>query len=96
MELELHWRLNALASLHWRDWDGKWVVFDEGSGQTHQMDTLTATALMVIDTVPIPFCELESRIADSLVLPKSRELSDALHRIASGLQSTGLIESVVV
>ena len=96
MALESHWKLNALASLHWRQWEGEWVVFDEGSGQTHQMDTLTATALMAVDAFPISFQELESRVAESLLLSVTCELSDALHRISLGLQAIGLIECTVV
>ena len=46
------WQINALVTLHWRDWNGEWVVFDVGSGQTHQMDTLTATVLMLLEVAP--------------------------------------------
>ncbi|WP_367846798.1 HPr-rel-A system PqqD family peptide chaperone [Rhodoferax sp. WC2427] len=31
--------------MHWASWDDAYVVFDEGSGQTHQMDSVRAFVL---------------------------------------------------
>lgn len=42
-------RLNRPDSLHWLHWDNEFVVFDEASGLTHQLDALTAHALMCIE-----------------------------------------------
>jgi len=89
------WHLNTLASLHWRRWDDEWVVFDVGSGQTHQMDTLTAVTLMVVDGTPVPLAELGSRVAAELLIPSSQELFDALNGILHRLVTAGLLESAV-
>lgn len=89
------WHLNTLASLHWRRWDDEWVVFDVGSGQTHQMDTLTAVTLMVVDDTPVPLAELGSRVAAELLIPSNQELFDALNGILHRLVTAGLLESAV-
>lgn len=90
------WHLNALASLHWRCWDDEWAVFDVGSGQTHQMDTLTAVTLMMVEAVPVvDFPGLVSRVAEELLIPGSQALSDALSAILERLAAAGLIESKV-
>jgi PqqD family protein of HPr-rel-A system len=87
------WQLNALASLHWRCWDTEWVVFDVGSGQTHQMDSLTAFTLMSIEGSPVALADLQSRISDEMLLPSNQELSDSLSEIVERLAAVGLIES---
>lgn len=90
------WQLNALASLHWRCWDDEWAVFDVGSGQTHQMDTLTAVTLMMIEAAPeSDFSGLVSRVAEELLIPGNQALSDALSAVLARLAAAGLIESTV-
>jgi PqqD family protein of HPr-rel-A system len=88
------WQINALVTLHWRDWNGEWVVFDVGSGQTHQMDTLTATVLMLLETAPASQFELASLTADALAIPNDHSFSSALSGILDGLRAAGLIESL--
>lgn len=89
------WHLNALASLHWRCWNDEWAVFDVGSGQTHQMDTLTAVTLMMIESAALDHSELVSRVAEELLIASPTELSDALNGVLECLLTAGLIESAV-
>lgn len=89
------WQLNELACLHWRCWDDEWAVFDVGSGQTHQVDTLTAVTLMMIETATLDHSELVSCVAQELLIPGQTELSDALNGVLERLVTAGLIESVV-
>lgn len=86
------WHLNALASLHSREWDGEWVVFDAGSGETHQMDTLTAVTLMALQATRMELPELLSRVADELCVPNGRDLADAVIVVLEQLTTAGLIE----
>ena len=69
------------------------MVFDVGSGQTHQMDSLTAFALMSIEGFPIALADLQSRISDEMLLPSNQALSDSLSEILARLAAVGLIES---
>lgn len=88
------WQFNALVALHWREWDGEWVAFDVGSGQTHQMDTLTATALMLLEAAAASMAELAIQTAEVLSIPNDLALSTALSGVLDGLCAAGLIESL--
>ena len=85
--------LNPLVSLHWRCWDNEWLVFDVGSGLTHQLDTLTAVTLLTIEAGSIELSPLVQKISDELQLPVGNELSNALSPIIERLIAVGLIES---
>ena len=89
------WHLNALTSLHWRRWGDEWALFDVGSGQTHQMDTLTAATLMMFGTHSVQLPELVSQLAAELELPVNQALSNAVRGILERLAAAGLIEPVV-
>lgn len=39
------WRVDPTASISWHEFADAWVVFDNGSGQTHRLDALTAAVL---------------------------------------------------
>lgn len=69
------------------------MLFDVGSGQTHQMDCITAFTLMSIEAAPLLDAELESRASEELHLPRNQELSNTLSEILERLAAVGLIES---
>jgi PqqD family protein of HPr-rel-A system len=46
----MRFRTNPASVLHWRQWDDEYVVFNEVAGQTHVLDTLTACALLCIES----------------------------------------------
>lgn len=70
------------------------MAFDVGSGQTHQMDTLTATVLMLLETAPASLSELSMLTADALSIPNDHTFSTALSGILDGLRAVGLIENL--
>ena len=71
------------------------MVFDVGSGQTHQMDTLTAATLLTLEASAGDIDQLVSRIANELTVPDGRELSNAVQGVLERLAATGLIESTL-
>lgn len=87
------WQINILVALHWREWNGELVAFDVGSGQTHQMDTLTATVLKLLETSPTSQFELAMLTAGALGVPNDHQFSTTLTGILDGLHAAGLIES---
>lgn len=89
----MSWRLNALAALHWRCWDGEWAVFDVGSGQTHQMDTLTAVTLILIESGAIDLPALLGLVSSELLLPNDLQLSIAVTDILKSLTGNGMLEA---
>lgn len=89
------WALNPASGLHWRSWDDEWVVFDQGSGQTHLMHPVQAVALMQFDArASLSFEQLLDRVAtDMSALPHS-DLAGALSLAIDQLVGLGLLESV--
>ena len=87
------WQLGSLTCLHWRNWNDEWAVFDVGSGQTHQMDTLTAATLMMFESGPSDIPRLSSQLADELSIPNNPELLTALAAVLERLLAAGLIEA---
>ena len=88
------WALNPLSSLRWRRWDDDWVVFDAGSGSTHQMDALAAVTLMCLEAGPSDLAALGEQVAAELDLSTGEELSKALQGVVERLHLLGLIEPV--
>jgi PqqD family protein of HPr-rel-A system len=86
------WQLSALVSLHWRCWDDEFVVFDAGSGQTHQLSPITAASLMMLELASADINELTSRVSDELTLANDDQLSSIVNEAVHGLQVAGLIE----
>ena len=85
----------ALVSLlHWKRWDNEWLVFDSGSGQTHKLDAVAATLLLVCEEGSASFSSLVERVANQLVVPSDQSVSDILTRIVEQCESLGLLERV--
>ncbi len=87
------WRLNPSSGLHWRCWDDEWIVFDQGSGQTHLMNPVTAAALMQFDTQCLSFQQLLDKVAADMSVTTSSELASALSSAVEQLVGLGLLES---
>ena len=49
---EASWQLAEGCRLHWKAWDDEFVIFDEGSGDTHLLDPLAAEFLKVLEESP--------------------------------------------
>ena len=93
MDACTRWSLNPLAALHWRCWDEEWVLFDAGSGQTHQMDPVAAATLMAIEAGPVSMLELLSEVALNLSVENAADLEEFVLPIVDQLIRLGLIES---
>lgn len=88
------WQLSAMVSLHWRRWEDEFVVFDVGSGQTHQLSPVTAATLMMLEAASGNLVELSARVASELVIAEDAQLANAVSDALDGLQAVGLIEFV--
>lgn len=87
----MFWQLNQLVSLQWRCWDDEFVVFDVGSGETHQLNPITAATLMMLELSPADMDELISRVSHELMLAPDEQLRIAVNEAVHGLQIAGLI-----
>lgn len=70
-------------------------MFDVGSGQTHQMDTLTAATLLAVEVSAGDIDQLVAQIASELTVPDGYELSNAVRGVLDRLAATGLVESAL-
>lgn len=86
------WRLNPKSSLHFRHWGNEWAVFDAGSGQTHEMDSVTAVALMYCETDWISLPVIAAGVAEDLNLATSVNLSEILRGTLAQFVSLELLE----
>jgi PqqD family protein of HPr-rel-A system len=84
-------RLNDNVALHWHHWDREFVVFDEGSGRTHQLDALNACALLCIEDGCSDFDVLAARFAQHMSLDRASAMK-ALPPILDQLRGADLIE----
>lgn len=86
------WRLSPLVALHWRRWDDEFVVFDVGSGQTHQLPALTAATLMMLELNFNDIIELTSSVSVELGIADDKDFAHAVGEAVHDLQTAGLIE----
>ena len=99
-----HWQLSLLVVLHWRCWDNEWVVYNQGSGDTHLLDTFTACTLMALEEEAATPAQLlvhllaQLDLSQGIVLEFPAEQTRAAEqRMLAALQhleQAGLIESV--
>jgi PqqD family protein of HPr-rel-A system len=88
------WRLDRRAHLHWRRLDDEWVVFDAASGDTHQLDGVSAAALMCLESEPYDREGLSEVLARELDLPPGAELAVRVEDLIEQLITLELIEPV--
>lgn len=78
--------------LHWRQLDDAWVVFDEASGDTHQISALGVSVLGLLADGARSRQELENEIVDATSAPAG-EVASALESVVEQFKSLGLIET---
>ena len=88
------WRLNPKSALHFRRWGNEWVVFDVGSGHTHEMDTISAVTLMHCESGWVHLNEISQGVAKDLDLPVSMVSSERLLPFLNQFASMGLLENL--
>ncbi|MDP2370731.1 HPr-rel-A system PqqD family peptide chaperone [Rhodoferax sp.] len=87
------WRLNPASDLHWRCWDNEWVLFDQGSGQTHLINPISAGTLMQFGAQSLSFQQLLDKVATDMSLTTGPELASAVSQAVEQLVGLGLLES---
>lgn len=87
------WALNPASGLYWRCWDDEWVVFDQGSGQTHVMHPVQAATLMQFSAQPLSFEQLLDKVAADMAPHPPSDLASAVSLAIEQLVGLGLLES---
>lgn len=78
--------------MHYRHWGNEWVVFDVGSGQTHEMDTVSAVCLMHCENGWISLLDMAQGVMQDLDLPSTAALTDSLQTALDQFARLGLLE----
>lgn len=86
---DLIWHLNPLLKLHWRDWGGDAVVLESTSGQTHQLDRLTAAVVAAFEESPATSADLCARLANDLTDVDAVQLQASISPIIDRLALMG-------
>lgn len=86
------WAFNPLAALHWQHFDGEWVIFDEGSGQTFVLDALMAAALMALESGCRTEAEISQQMRVDLPSSGTEALAEQLVQGMEFLAQLGLVE----
>jgi PqqD family protein of HPr-rel-A system len=86
------WTFNALTALHWQHFEGEWVIFDEGSGQTFVLDVVIAAALMAVESGCRSDAEITQQVLADVPLGDASGLAERLAQGLEFLAQLGLLE----
>ena len=86
------YKLNPLIQLHWRQLDDDWLIFEVLSGQTHQVDKVTAAVLMCFEAgTALSFAELLVVLAREFGIIVDDEDALPIASVVDRLAALGLI-----
>jgi PqqD family protein of HPr-rel-A system len=88
------WRVCGSGRFQWRSWADEFVVYDEVSGDTHLLDSITACALRKLQEQPASLGDLADHVTSHLSLQEPAELHDYLDDVLGKLHRLDLIEPV--
>jgi len=90
--IKAYW-LNPVARLYWAGWDNEYVVFEETSGQTHELDPLRALVLNAAIGGPIHAASVLADLAADLPEMRAEVSIERLNQIFAEFETVGLFES---
>lgn len=90
------YRINSASTLHWSTWDDEYVIFDEGSGQTHQIDVVRAFVLNTLLDGECSPAKIASELAAIPSFTGSFNLIELVEKILNELGTQGLVGAVGV
>lgn len=85
-------RWAAVDRLHWREWEGSALVYQEVSGSTHLLNPLSARVLSSIAAGASAADEIADRVARELDLEPDDSVRSQVDIVLSRLRESGLIE----
>jgi PqqD family protein of HPr-rel-A system len=89
---DAQYSLRSFPSLHWATWSDEYVVFDEASGQTHQLDAVRAYVLHLLSEGPKRFSDLSNALTVLPAALKDLAASEILRSVVIEFEACGLVE----
>ncbi len=86
------YQLRPAVRMHWASWNDEYVVFDETSGQTHQLDAVRAFVLDFLGESPSDLFNIAAELTKSLAISSSCA-SELIALIIQEFQTIGLVEA---
>lgn len=86
------WTIADSVRLHWRHWDDEYVVFNDGSGDTHLLGFVGAAILKELEARPAQLGDLSRRLAQVLDVPTGSSLPVDLPEVLERFAAQGLVE----
>lgn len=87
-------RLAPDAKLLWRRWDDEFVVFNDASGDTHLLETVSGTLLQRIAEGPVDQETLCGLAAKTLGVAAEEVDPDSVERVVDELRRLGLVDRI--
>ena len=79
--------------MHWKTWDLEFVVFDEGSGDTHLLDSFAAEVLKVLEESLGEVSGLARRLVARLDLAPDPDVTERVRELVDRFVAIGLVEA---
>ena len=90
----IYYGLLSNASLHWAGWNDEYVVFDEASGQTHQLDAVRAYVLHLLGDGPQSVAEVSLALRALPAFPADSAANEILGSIFSEFETSGVVKRI--
>lgn len=86
------WRVISSHALHFRSWEGEFVVYNSFSGDTHLLGSAVAHVLLKLQHAPSDAAILAESLAPLLQTDFDEELVPEIEHLLAHLDSLSLIE----
>lgn len=87
-------QLRSIGKLHWACYSEEYVVFDESSGQTHQLDVLHAFLLQTISEKKQDQQALCEMVSAASFVNGGNDVTNVVQSICNELVFCGLVEEI--
>lgn len=91
---DIHYGLLSNASLQWAGWNDEYVVFDEASGQTHQLDAVRAYVLHLLGERPQSVFEVSLALWALPAFPADSAANEIIGSIFNEFETSGLVKVI--
>ena len=91
---DITYRSNSAPYLHWAAWNDEYVVFDEASGQTHQLDAVRAYILHLLSDRPQTLLDVVHALAELSAVPTKLVTRAVVSAILGEFETCGLAEAI--
>lgn len=81
-------------TLHWREFDGSWLVYQSRTGAIAHLDHLSATVLSLLEGKSLSLADLAEQLAAETALACTVELLAAVEGATESLRRSGFIAAV--